>query len=450
MAEEAASLYFSSRYRALQQQLTSSREASAFQLDFEIAFALLLFTQIDGELSPREQLWEKQLRIALGWSSLHSNLVQNKVLQEPQFDLNLFQQHQYLSGWADFIYQLAITTALVDQTLSQEAMHLLRQLRDFLYQAQGYTGLQACEETLWAQPWINSGGWNLQKWQHTLPLPAEAVALVQDPPKTMEEALAEMDALVGLDQVKSTVRNLIDFLKIQKAREAHELPVVRPNLHMVFTGNPGTGKTTVARIVAEVYRALGFLAKGHLVETDRGGLVGQYVGHTEQKTRGVIQKALGGILFIDEAYALYREGGNDFGREAIDTLVKEIEDHRENLVVIVAGYQDEMQTFIQANPGLQSRFNTFIDFENYQPDELLQIFQRIAAKNQYQMGEDAQTKLHSLLEKACAQADRSFGNGRYVRNLFERVIRNQALRLSTFSNLDKEKLMMLEAADFVE
>jgi len=447
---DEAAQYFRKKIQEIQPQiLKSGAQASPFQLDFEVTFALLLCTQIDGEITAKEQLWERRLIQSLEWSKLHQNLLQNKVHQEPSFDLSLFRLHQQYVPWTAILYPLCLVTFIVDWRGSDDVKNLIQKLRLHLFASDTEGTLQTCEAELFAEPWMLSAGWSLEDWQKKLPIPTELAHQSQSPAKTLDESLAALDALVGLEEVKKNIRNLIDFLRIQKERQNHGLSVVRPNLHMVFTGNPGTGKTTVARIVADVYRSLGFLAKGHLIETDRGGLVGQYVGHTEEKTRSLVQKALGGILFIDEAYALYREGGNDFGREAIDTLVKEIEDNREKLVVIVAGYKDEMELFIQANPGLQSRFNTFIEFANYKPAELQQIFQRIAEKNQYQVTPSALEKLQLIMDTAVKESGRTFGNGRYVRNLFERVIRNQALRLSMVKTLDRQQLIELDAPDFV-
>jgi stage V sporulation protein K len=210
-----------------------------------------------------------------------------------------------------------------------------------------------------------------------------------------QSALAELDALEGLESVKTQMRDLIDQVKTFKIREAQNLRNPEMSQHMVFTGNPGTGKTTVARIVGKIYHALGILSKGHLVEVDRDDLVGQYIGHTAVKTKEVIEKAAGGVLFIDEAYSLKRDGSssNDFGIEAIDTLNKAMEDLRGDLVVIAAGYKNEMKAFINANPGLRSRFRTYIDFEDYTGKELCDIFLRILKKNDYKITEDAFLKV---------------------------------------------------------
>ena len=259
----------------------------------------------------------------------------------------------------------------------------------------------------------------------------------------------ELDDLIGLGSVKTEVRSLANFVKLQKEREAKGLKTAKVSYHLVFYGSPGTGKTTVARIVGRIYKDLGVLKKGHTVETDRAGLCGQYVGQTGPKTDSVIAKALDGVLFIDEAYSLVPEGGsgNDYGQEAISTILKRMEDYRDRLVVIVAGYKNEMQRFIDSNPGLQSRFNRYIDFPDYSGDELAQIFKMYMKKNQYTLSAEAEKYLKERFEYVVAHKDRNFGNARYARNVFEKSIQAQANRLAGESNLDRDKLTELTADD---
>ena len=266
---------------------------------------------------------------------------------------------------------------------------------------------------------------------------------------TLEEALAELDELVGLEPVKAEVRKIASAVKIAQARKAAGMQTPTVSYHMVFTGNPGTGKTTVARILAKIFRALGVLEKGQLVETDRSGLVAGYQGQTAIKAGETIDKALGGILFIDEAYALAgRDGkGDSYGDEAIATLLKRMEDDRDRLIVIVAGYTDEMRDFINANPGLKSRFNRFLDFPDYSGPELAEMFRRRAAKNQYSLTPEADVALEKLLADAVKRRDRQFGNGRFVRNLFEKALERQAQRLAATDDLSQEALATLEAGD---
>ena len=259
----------------------------------------------------------------------------------------------------------------------------------------------------------------------------------------------ELNSLIGLGSVKKEVRSLANFVKLQKQREAQGLKNAKVSYHLVFYGSPGTGKTTVARIVGRIYKDLGVLKKGHTVETDRAGLCGQYVGQTGPKTDSVIMKALDGVLFIDEAYALTPEGGNgnDYGQEAVSTILKRMEDYRDRLVVIVAGYKDEMHRFIDSNPGLQSRFNRYIDFPDYSAQELKDIFKMYLKKNQYALAPDAEEYLSEKLDYAVAHKDRNFGNARFVRNMFEKSIQEQANRLSNVNNATKAQLTTLTKED---
>ena len=262
----------------------------------------------------------------------------------------------------------------------------------------------------------------------------------------------ELDDLIGLESVKKEVRSLANFVKLQKQREAKGLKTAKVSYHLVFYGSPGTGKTTVARIIGRIYKDLGVLKKGHTVETDRSGLVAKYLGQTALKTDTVVQQAIHGVLFIDEAYALVPEDGNgqDYGQEAISTLLKRMEDYRDSLVVIIAGYRNEMQRFIDSNPGLQSRFNRYIDFPDYTSAELTDIFKMYMKKNQYTLAPDAENYLREQLDYAVAHKDRNFGNARYARNVFEKSIQQQANRLAGKTNLSKEELTELTVADLQE
>ena len=262
----------------------------------------------------------------------------------------------------------------------------------------------------------------------------------------------ELDDLIGLESVKKEVRSLANFVKLQKQREAKGLKTAKVSYHLVFYGSPGTGKTTVARIIGRIYKDLGVLKKGHTVETDRSGLVAKYLGQTALKTDTVVQQAIHGVLFIDEAYALVPEDGNgqDYGQEAISTLLKRMEDYRDSLVVVIAGYRNEMQRFIDSNPGLQSRFNRYIDFPDYTGAELTDIFKMYMKKNQYTLAPDAENYLREQLDYAVAHKDRNFGNARFARNVFEKSIQQQANRLAGKTNLSKEELTELTVADLQE
>ena len=265
--------------------------------------------------------------------------------------------------------------------------------------------------------------------------------------RSLEELQAELDSLVGLETVKEQVRALVAFLEVQGRRLEHGLPEVATSQHLVFLGNPGTGKTTVARLLAQMYRAMGLLRRGHLVEVDRAGLVGEYVGLTAIKTERAIRKALDGVLFIDEAYALARPDGRgvDFGQEAVETLLKRMEDYRHRLVVIVAGYPRLMDAFLDSNPGLRSRFSREIVFPDYSTEELVAITERFAASSEYRVAPGGEDELRRIFGRATR--GEGFGNARYARTIFEQALNAQALRL-TGGDQDVDALMGLEAADF--
>ena len=277
----------------------------------------------------------------------------------------------------------------------------------------------------------------------------EAAAAAEEelpPPEDINDLKAELKELIGLESIKKEVGNLINMVTIHKLRQQNDLKTVDMSLHMVFTGNPGTGKTMIARIMARIYRSLGVLSKGHLVEVDRSGLVAGYVGQTATKTSAVIEKALGGVLFIDEAYALNGKSENDFGQEAIDTLLKAMEDHREDLVVIVAGYDGLMEKFIHSNPGLESRFNRYLHFDDYSIDEMAAILDLNLKKGQYKLTEDGREAAKRYISDANTSSI-SFGNARGVRNVFERLLVAQANRLAQSADLSKEDLMTITAED---
>ncbi|MDM8526895.1 AAA family ATPase [Anaerolineales bacterium HSG24] len=270
-----------------------------------------------------------------------------------------------------------------------------------------------------------------------------------EPEETLEDVLAELHALIGMTNIKDEIQTLINFLNIQKEREKRGMLTSPISLHMVLTGPPGTGKTTVARLIGRIYKQLGFLEKGHLVEVDRAGLVAGYTGQTALKVDKKVNEALDGVLFIDEAYALKPPGGQgqDFGQEAIDSVLKRMEDYRSRLVVVIAGYKDEMNRFLEANPGIRSRFNRYFEFKHYEPEELGGIFELFCNKGSYNLTDEAKKRAKQLFGLAFANKDRTFGNGRLARNVFEKMIERQANRIAEISPLTDELLITVEADD---
>lgn len=314
-----------------------------------------------------------------------------------------------------FLYRIASLIAKVDDTISEEETTLLKKINDKL--ANPKEKIEGVKQT------------------------------EIDEDETMEDVMDELNELIGLDNIKTAVQELSNFLKVQKLREEKGLKNVNNSLHSVFMGPPGTGKTTVARLVSKIYRHLGYLKKGHLVETDRTGMVAGYVGQTALKVEEVIKTSLNGVLFIDEAYALAKDNKKDFGNEAIEVLLKKMEDHRDELVVIVAGYPDEMEEFIESNPGLQSRFNRYFTFDHYKPKELIGIFELFCRKNDFVITEDAKDKLQFIFDKLYEKRHKSFGNARVARNLFEKIIEYQANRIVSITPLTEALLKTIEEDD---
>ena len=278
--------------------------------------------------------------------------------------------------------------------------------------------------------------------------PPKAEEAVIDETETLEEVMEKINGLIGMEKVKDQISTFINVIRVHKEREKRGLPVTAFTLHAVFYGPPGTGKTTMARYLGKVYRCLGLLKKGHLVETDRAGLVAGFVGQTAIRTAEVFQSAMDGVLFIDEAYSLTsKEGGKDFGQEAVDTLLKRMDDHRDRIAVIVAGYPEEMKDFIDSNPGLRSRFNRFFYFDHYTPQELLDIFEVFLENARFTVTPGAKKSLLAYITHFYEKRERSFGNGRFIRNLFERIVERQANRVAETSPLTDEILCTITKRD---
>jgi SpoVK/Ycf46/Vps4 family AAA+-type ATPase len=335
--------------------------------------------------------------------------------EHPFYFLAVEEMKKYEKEYLELLYEYSAVLANIDGVLSSEEIHFLQFLQKMI----------------------------------------ESVVKESQSEQTFENSEDELNNLIGLSSVKEEIKTFKNFLGIQKERIKKNLPVPPTSYHLVFSGNPGTGKTTVARIVAKIFKELGVLSKGHLVEVSRTDLVAGYVGQTAIKTNEKIDSALDGVLFIDEAYTLSKGGENDFGQEAIDTLLKRMEDNRKRLVVIVAGYTNEIKDFINSNPGLLSRFNRYIEFPDYTETELEEIFKSNLSKYGYYLNVKAEERLKENIHSAVlakenqSSVNRTFGNGRYVRNLFEKVIEKQANRLAAVSNLNNVDINELTEEDFL-
>lgn len=339
---------------------------------------------------------------------------------------------KYTNALAEFFTVVAGADGVVSK---KESTYLatLKNANNFALPAQGVSNIKSAPKAV--APAEPAPAQNKQSYEQ----------VAKDPKKI--DPFQQLDELIGLAEVKEKVRTMANLVKIQKMKEEQGMKTTPMSYHCLFLGNPGTGKTTVARIMADIYHDLGILKKGHLVETDRSGLVANYVGQTATKTNAVVDSALGGVLFIDEAYALAQGGGNDYGQEAISTLLKRMEDNRDQLVVILAGYSKEMGKFLEANSGLKSRFNNYINFADYTASELVQIFEYNCKKNDCTLTSAASRAVQNYITDAVKHKDAYFGNARFVRNFFEKTIEEQANRLARSGNITKEMLSIIEASD---
>ncbi len=446
-------------YHKQRTHIARRHRISAEEVDFELFLAAYRIMEADGRTDEKEALLLATLAEFAGWPPSKLDTFWARASRRSRGQWTDFAVIPAYPELAVSAARLAYAVAHIDGEFHETEERILADLKAHLLAPMAREGRKDTAQRLDVLLGLVRGGEHLpDDLEHgAKPEAAEpggvgeefGGAPVEAPAdETLEDCLAELHGLVGLRAVKEEVERLVRFLQVQKTREEHGLPVQRISLHMVFTGNPGTGKTTVGRLVSRLFRAMGILKSGHLVETDRAGLVGSYVGHTAPRTLEVARKALDGVLFVDEAYALTRGTESDFGKEAIDTLVKFMEDHRDRLVVIVAGYEDEMRMFIDSNPGLKSRFATVIHFPDFSVTELVEMFQHRCRDNGYKLTPEAEEKLRGYLARAVARADRGFGNGRHVRNLFEDAIKNQAFRLlATTSELTRDELMNLIPED---
>ncbi len=402
------------------------------------AFGSRLDTPLTG-LSPAEIRQRAVLDGARTWITAPSAL----------FSLLIDADRKYgaMNSWRyyDAAMEIAHQACALDTVTTQGELQALEQFRTTLLRAMEAGGLR--------NPWTGRSPLSGRKVEGTVVAPsgppadqtAAVAAAPSEPPRPIEELLSELNAMIGLKEVKKQVRLMTDLIRVQQLRRQHHLPVPAASHHLVFTGNPGTGKTTVARLVAQIYRTLGVVEKGQLVQVGRAELVAGYMGQTAARTTAVFDTASGGVLLIDEAYALNQGTEDSFGREAVDTLVKLIEDRRDEVVVVVAGYPEEMDRFIDANPGLRSRFPRTIHFPDYSTDELTAIFESLCQESTYVLTPEARAQVREVFEQE--PRTKGFGNGRLARNLFEAALERQAGRLVALEDPTSEDLCQLTDAD---
>ena len=391
--------------------------------------------------------------------SLTSSVCDTDVFLPPAFYWNLAESDARRGGETSRIFirmttNILLYLAAVDDDVTYAEASFITECTDKLSAICDTSGVRKSQAALNPLDFVTSGQPSFmdqarpQTSGGEKPQAEQEKAAEEKP--SFDELMAQLESLVGLDEVKKDVKNLVNLMKVRKLRQENNLPVPPMSLHMVFMGNPGTGKTTVARLISGLYAAIGVLSKGQLVEVDRSGLVAGYVGQTALKTQEAIKSALGGVLFIDEAYSLSSGGENDFGREAIETILKAMEDHRDDLIVIVAGYDEPMQKFLSSNPGLESRFNKYFYFPDYTGEQLLAIFKNQCKKNSYTLSPEAEEAAKALFDRLYEERDDNFGNGRDVRNCFEDMIVRQSNRVAAMEAPTREDLMTVLPEDLEE
>ena len=403
-----------------------------------------------GRQQPKWLLW-----------NLTSSVCEEDVFLPPVFFWNLAESDakrgtETSRTFIRMLTNILLYLAAVDDDVTYSEAEFITECTDRLSAICDTTGVRKSREGLNPLDFVTSGEPSFVE-KHSAQVQTSGgstnapKAEEKEPEKpNFDELMEQLDSPVGLETVKKEVKNLINLVKVRKLRKENDLPVPPMSFHMVFLGNPGTGKTTVARLISGLYAAIGVLSKGQLVEVDRSGLVAGYVGQTALKTQEVIQSALGGVLFIDEAYSLSSGGENDFGREAIETLLKAMEDHRDDLVVIVAGYTGPMEKFIHSNPGLESRFNRYFFFPDYDGNQLTEIFRIQCKKNSYTLTLEADEAALKMFTRLYEERDENFGNGRDVRNCFEDMVVRQSNRVAAMESPSKDDLITVLPEDLVD